>query len=221
MTSSFTDTLTGFDAVVIANGDFPTLPRLLQLMKESEMLVCLDGAAQRLHAMGIKPTVVIGDGDSISKDVAEELKDVLILISEQEFNDLTKAMKHLAAMGKKRILILGATGKREDHTLGNISLLADYYEMGIDATIASDYGIFTVAGCGSTTFQSFSRQQVSIFNLNATALSSEGLQYPIRPFTRLWQGTLNQSEGSQFSIKAEGDTNAALYIVYRTLLPKA
>ena len=50
---------------------------------------------------------------------------------------------------------------------------------------------------------------VSIFNLTAKGLKSEGLAYPIYDFTTWWQGTLNVSTGTEFKIEAEGE-----YIVF-------
>ena len=46
--------------------------------------------------------------------------------TEQETNDLSKAFRYCLKRGWKKLFILGATGKREDHTMGNISLLSDY-----------------------------------------------------------------------------------------------
>lgn len=52
-------------------------------------------------------------------------------------------MRYARGEGFRRIDILGATGKREDHTLGNISLLFDYMRQGLDVTMQTDYGSFT------------------------------------------------------------------------------
>ena len=44
-------------------------------------------------------------------------------------------------------------------------------------------------------FESYIGQQISVFNMNSTALSAEGLAYPLSVFTNWWQGTLNETEG--------------------------
>ena len=59
-------------------------------------------------------------------------RQILHRISDQETNDQTKAVNFLLAQGKRRIAIIGATGNREDHTLGNISLLSDYLRAGAE-----------------------------------------------------------------------------------------
>ena len=154
---------------------------------------------------------IVGDGDS----VPEALRDRLIQIEEQEDNDLTKATRYCLSKGMRRIVYLGTTGKREDHTLGNISLIVRYVqEMGIEPLLATDYGWFVVAE-GESTFESFKGQQVSIFNMTCNALSSEGLLWQAYPYRQWWQGTLNESAGDAFTLKGDG-----FYLVYRTYQAK-
>lgn len=192
------------EAVIIADGDYPTNLLPLAVLAEASFVACCDGSVDGYVAHGGVPQLIVGDGDSISQDNRERFGDILIKVEEQETNDLTKTVKQLIQRGLKRIAIVGATGKREDHTLGNISLLLEYKKMGVDVRMFTDYGVFIpVEGC--CVCESFSRQQVSIFNFGATDFSSEGLQYPIYDFTSWWQGSLNQSIGDSFSIRASGN----------------
>ena len=196
-----------FDAVILANGAFPTADEPLRLLREARFVVCCDGAARHRPQCD----AIVGDGDS----VPEALRDRLIQIEEQEDNDLTKATRYCLSKGMKRIVYLGTTGKREDHTLGNISLIVRYVqEMGIEPLLATDYGWFVVAE-GESTFESFKGQQVSIFNMTCNALSSEGLLWQAYPYRQWWQGTLNESAGDAFTLKGDG-----FYLVYRTYQAK-
>jgi thiamine pyrophosphokinase len=106
--------------------------------------------------------------------------------------------------GMKHIAIVGATGRREDHTLGNISLLIEYARAGAHVRSFTDHGVFIPCN-GSTTLKCRKGQQVSIFNFTAKELCSEGLLYPIYDFTNWWQGTLNECTGESFTINAEGE----------------
>ena len=200
-----------FDAVILANGDFPTAEVPLRILREARQIVACDGAAASLQDNHHK-VIIIGDGDS----VPDELKSRLIRIDEQEDNDLTKATRYALQQGWHRIAYLGCTGKREDHTLGNISLLMRYRrDLGIEATMFTDYGYFT-SSLGSRTFDSMPGQQVSIFNFGCTRIYSEGLRWQSYAYQEWWQGTLNEAVGDAFSIDADG-----YYLVYRTYDPKA
>lgn len=197
-------------AVVLANGEYPTHPTPLQMLAEAEYIICCDGAADQYIANGFCPDAIIGDGDSLSAENRERFAPLFHLVNDQETNDQTKAVNYLLAQGRKRITIVGATGRREDHTLGNISLLMDYLRAGADVQMATDHGTFTPAQ-GNRTFPSHPGQQVSIINFGAQGLQAEGLVYPLSDFTNWWQGTLNEAVATEFTIRAEGS-----YLLFQT-----
>jgi thiamine pyrophosphokinase len=196
------------DVVVLANGDFPVHAVPLSLLENATHIVACDGAIAHLAAHEYQVDVVaVGDGDS----VPDGLRDRLIQVDEQEDNDLTKATRYCLKQGWCRIAYVGATGKREDHTIGNISLIVRYFlEMGVEPLLVTDYGWFVVAK-GDSDFESFPGQQVSIFNVDCQNLTSEGLKWQSYPYRQFWQGTLNEALNSVFSFRADG-----CYLVYRT-----
>lgn len=211
--------------IIIANGAFPTLPPVLKLMGEADWVVCCDGALEKYlqwyRQQSPRPqqkVAVVGDGDSLSPALLREAQhEGLDLdhqqISEQEFNDLSKAVRyvddktsHLKG-DKIHVDILGATGKREDHTMGNISLLAYYNEMypEMEFAMPGDFGTFYPVN-GLRQFQSYQGQQVSIFALKPDKpVSVIGLMYPIenRCLEWLWEGTLNEALGESFEVSGE------------------
>ena len=194
--------LNEIELVILAEGEYPTHEIPLKILSECEKVICCDGAANSFIKTGKMPMATIGDGDSIN----EELKDKLhfIQVDDQETNDLTKAINHAKSLGYKNIAILGATGKRECHSIGNISLLMEYRKMGLNVTMFTDYcSIFPCKDhiCINTKCG----QQISIINFGAKNLTSEGLKYPIYDFTALWQGTLNECTAEKCSISSDGD----------------
>jgi thiamine pyrophosphokinase len=193
-----------FDAVVLAGGDYPTAPQPLEILNNAEYIVCCDGASDNYISLGHTPDAIVGDGDSISPENREKYADRLHIVNEQESNDQTKAVRFLLSQGKQQIAIIGATGRREDHTIGNISLLIEYARAGANVYSFTDYGVF-VPCSGTTTHNCRKGQQLSIFSITAKALSAEGLLYPIYDFTNWWQGTLNECTGDSVTIHAEGE----------------
>ncbi len=199
------------DAVILAAGDFPSHPNASAWL-DHEHVVCCDSAAVAFAESGRKPWRCIGDGDSLPEEWKERLH--FITESEQETNDLAKAVRLVQReVGREaRIVIIGATGKREDHTLGNIALLTDLMEMGVRATMYTDHGVF-ISCYGTRTFtatdflpssETLCGHPLSVFNVSCSMLQSIGLDYPIYPFTRLWQGTLNRINADTFRIDADG-----------------
>ena len=193
-----------FDAVIVAGGEFPTAPQPMEVLQSAQFVVCCDGAADSYIATGRVPDSIVGDGDSISTANRENYAHLLHIVTEQESNDQTKAVRHLMERGMHSIAIVGATGRREDHTIGNISLLIEYAREGCDVCSFTDYGMFVPCN-GTTTHKCRKGQQVSIFSITAKDLSAEGLLYPIYDFNNWWQGTLNECTGEEFTINANGE----------------
>ena len=192
------------NTVILANGTFPTHPVPLSRLQEADLIVCCDGAAEKLTANGFEPGIIIGDLDSVSAGLREKYSPILVQDSDQETNDLTKAVSWCVSHGIREVAILGATGIREDHTLGNISLLADYSKM-IDAVILTDTGTFRVYD-RSFTLGSHPGQQVSVFSIDPKlSVTSSGLRYPLNNLTlhSWWRGTLNEAADREFTLEFE------------------
>lgn len=205
--------ITPYDCVVVANGSFPQTDRPLELLKNAPVIIACDGAVQNIHERGLTPTAIVGDLDSIPQEMLKQYADRIHVVEDQEINDLAKAVRFAQASGYQKILILGATGLREDHTLGNISLLADFVTRFEHVEILSDYGSF-IALAESKTLKSFPGQQVSIFSIYPEGtITTYGLKWPIdnRRLTAWWQGTLNEALGEEFTIRLSTGSKAIIY----------
>lgn len=207
-----------YDCVVVANGRFPTASLPLQLLHAASVRIACDGAIESLDRLGLPPTAIVGDLDSIPAPLRERYADRIHQVIDQEINDLTKAVRFAREAGHREVLIFGATGLREDHTLGNISLLMDYAPLFDRIEMLSDYGFFTPL-LRSATLESRPGQQVSLFSLAPGGeITTDGLRWPVtrRQLTAWWQGTLNEALGTTFTLTLSPE---ARILVYRTLCP--
>jgi len=190
--------------VILGNGVFPTHQIPLNILNNAETIICCDGAANSLIAHGMIPSVIVGDMDSITQENRIKFNDIIVQISEQDTNDQTKAIEWAINNGHSDVVILGNTGKREDHTIANISLLGDYSKK-LKVCAVSDNGIFTPIS-HSSHFSSHCGEQVSIFSLGiGTKISSKNLKYHLDNLIldSLWMGTLNESMADTFSLHFE------------------
>lgn len=202
------------EAVVVGNGEFPHHSIPLAMLDAAPLVVCCDGGTDKLLTSGRSPHLIIGDGDSLSATSHIRFSSLILHNPDQETNDQTKALTYLHRQGIRRVAIIGATGGREDHTLGNISLLQEYLHMGMEVIMLTDYGFF-VAAHDTQTFSSFPGQQISVFGIGTRGMTSIGLKYPLRDFSAWWQGTLNEAIAHQFTISTQGE-----YLLYRTYQTK-
>jgi thiamine pyrophosphokinase len=191
--------------VILADGNFPVHHVPLSYLREAEHIICCDGSAKSLVLADLEPEAIVGDLDSLDTGITERFADRLYKDSEQDTNDLTKAVKWCINKRYKEIVILGATGKREDHTIGNISLLAEYARE-IKVIMVTDTGTFTPL-LKNSVIKCFPGQQVSIFSINPEAeVTSKGLKYQLDKLKlkNWWRATLNESTGDSFELRFEG-----------------
>lgn len=191
--------------IILADGRFPKNEYLQRLIKNTTNLICCDGAVNKLERLGKLPDFIIGDCDSIADNLFEIYRDKIITIEEQDTNDLTKAINFAKNQLKlDNIIILGATGIREDHTLANISLLLEYSKIVNKVILISDYGVFNVC-FDKIELAVIIGQQVSLFAIsNNTIVSTDGLKWELDNFTlnSWYRGTLNQAITTSITIKS-------------------
>ena len=197
-------------ASILCNGAFPRKAYPLYLLESADFTVCCDAAAEKyVRHTGRQPDVVIGDLDSIRPSVRKSLTCKLIHETEQDDNDQTKAVRYLLRNHPEieTIHILGATGLREDHTIGNLSLLMEYTRIfpleGRTIDIVSDFGTaFPLTD--SVELHVGKGRRVSLFSPdNSLTIKSDGLEWQTGGvvFDNWWKATLNRASKDIVSLE--------------------
>ena len=198
------------EIVIICDGVFPKNEYPRYLIRTADFIICCDGALRKFlrGSMAIfgeerLPDQGGGDLDSRSANLKARYSHIIVQLDEQEHNDQTKAfrwaLENLSDIST--ITIIGATGQREDHTIGNMSLLMEYartYDleaMGIQLQMITDQGvIFPVTD--TMEFDCGIGRQVSIFSPdNSLRIKSSGLEWKTDDvvFDNWWKATLNRA----------------------------
>ena len=201
-------------AVVLANGDFPNSEKTRAYLSKASYLTCCDGAANQAIVNGFIPDAIVGDLDSLDPEIKTRFSNIVVHISEQETNDLSKAFNYCLSKGWKNVVILGASGKREDHLLGNVSLLAEFVTRANSIQMVTEFGCFCVVRTPGI-FHLQKGRQLSLFSLNPQQeISSQGLKYPLnRLRLSSWHvGTLNETLTNQFTLDFTPESPIILYI---------
>ncbi|MCI6492215.1 MAG: thiamine diphosphokinase [Bacteroidales bacterium] len=196
------------NVVIVCNGDFPRTEYPRYLLREADFIIVCDGALSKylrnMKAVFSKerlPDLVIGDMDSLSKSMQEKYKDLIVKVEEQDYNDQTKAFRWVMEnLGEASLIrIVGATGQREDHTIGNMSLLMEYTRM-FDlkdriVEMVTDHGT-VFAATDTLEMECGTGRKVSIFSPdNSLKIKSSGLQWQTGDvvFDNWWKATLNRA----------------------------
>ncbi|MCH7763739.1 MAG: thiamine diphosphokinase [Candidatus Marinimicrobia bacterium] len=190
--------------ILLANGRFPTHPIPLTILDSAGTVICTDGSADTLLKFHRTPHVIIGDLDS-TKLKKHEFKGLWIPAPEQNKTDLHKTLEWCLINDLNDVVVLGAMGKREDHSMGNLHLLAEFSQK-MNIHFVTDYScIYCLKNKRS--FSSTKGQLISIVALEPiNSISTVGLKYPLNqePLPPECNGISNEAEGDEFTIDTSG-----------------
>lgn len=116
---------------IILNGKINNYANIKErIIKENyDYVICSDGGANNSYNMGIIPDYIVGDLDSINKNITEFYKNKNVYFKKfpSKKNETDAELSILLAknLGAYKIDLIGALGGRVDHQMANINLL--YY----------------------------------------------------------------------------------------------
>lgn len=165
--------------LIVANGERPDVSLVRWYRKHANVLIALDGAAHFLLDHDIVPDLVIGDLDSA--DITY-LKNVPTLhVSDQNSNDLEKALIYCKKRGFHQVSVLGAFGLRADHFLTNLFVLKKFSpDLTIDFA-ARNQSAFVCPSGVELSFRLPLGSFISFFPLDNVVgpITSTGVLYPL------------------------------------------
>lgn len=166
------------DVIIICDGTAPSKSQILKLINRDTTIIAADGGANTAYLLGFEPDYITGDLDSYTPTCDEKAE--ILRVDDQETNDLEKALNLALEKGFKNVVVLGATGKRLDHTLKNLSVLKQFNP-------AFDSIVFKDPHSEFFLIDSPFRQQfpvgtaISLFPLSGRVdgINTKGLLYPL------------------------------------------
>tara|TARA_Y100000992_G_scaffold164965_1_gene110766 strand:- start:382 stop:1017 length:636 start_codon:yes stop_codon:yes gene_type:complete len=199
-------------SVLIANGKKPKNKKIIEILKNAKNVICVDNGYELASELNITPSVVIGDLDSV--DINKISKDILIIKDEdQNTNDLEKALNYCLSKNIRDIILVGATGERDDQNLATILVSLEYIEQ-LNIEILSDlYSIEFVNG--ERDFEATPMREVSLISMDKeNTITTQGLKYNLdkSKLSSATHGISNYSIGENFSISCSSPL-----IVFRKL----
>jgi thiamine pyrophosphokinase len=164
-------------ALIIANGEPPRKHLLQSLSKEADVIICADGGANTALKFGIKPDAIVGDLDSVHAEALVKFQKVPTYEdTDDETTDLEKAISWAVKQTYDHITVVGAAGKRLDHTVGNLGVLSKFYPDAL-VRLVDDLGEIVYVG-KDLTFEAKRGDVVSLIPLNrCEGITTAGLRY--------------------------------------------
>ena len=186
--------------VIVGNGEFPSHPIPLNHLKNAGTIICTDGSADQLMKHNVTPNAIIGDMDS-TKLKKDNFKGIWNSSPDQNKTDLQKTLDWCIGNDLNDVTVLGTMGKREDHSLGNLHLLAEFSKKLKMKFVTNHAVIYSFKG--ERTFLSLKEQQISIVAIEQIrSISTSGLKYELNneQFPPACNGISNEAENDEFSI---------------------
>ncbi len=170
---------------VLCNGSVHDYAWLGSVIKGLDGLICADGGSNHAYRLGLAPQLIVGDLDSVRPEILEHYRAAGVPVKqypkEKDMTDLQLALAEAVAWGAKTVLLLAATGRRLDHTLGNLSVLAYLHARGVRGIILDETNEIRLWE-KEALIKGESGEEVSLLPLTTrvTGVSTENLKYAVK-----------------------------------------
>jgi thiamine pyrophosphokinase len=151
-------------------------------------LICADGGARHIHALGLTPDLIVGDMDSLNGELQRDFvmkgSRIMRYPEAKDETDSELALQMALMMTPDEIRIYGALGARIDHTLANLTLLAAAADRGIETRLLDEWCEIILVRQAAV-IEGEIGQTVSLlaFGADVTGVTLEGFEYPLQNAT--------------------------------------
>ena len=189
-------------AVIVGGAPIGRIESIRAYLREDDTMIYCDGGLRHVAALGREADLIVGDLDSHENPHAAA--ETIVLPHEKDDTDSYYAAKEALRRGFREFLLLGASGARLDHTLGNLALLLMLDGAGASALLVDDYAeMEIVSQKGAQVSDRY--PYFSLFNLDgsAKAVTVTGAKYPLRDAALPCDSSLGVSNEPLLGQKAE------------------
>lgn len=153
-----------------------------------DIIIAVDKGLESLNELGILPNHIVGDFDSINKEILEKYlnkKEVKIhkFESEKDFTDTHLALKLAIELNSKDIVILGGIGTRIDHTIANINILCETLDKDISCKIIDEFNQIQVINKPIKIEKEYKYLSLIPLTNKVEGITLKGFKYPLKNAT--------------------------------------
>lgn len=165
--------------VIIGGAEIRNYELVRESFGENDYYVYCDCGLKHREGLGVVPDLIIGDFDSHARP--EDLSNVIVLPIVKDDTDTIFAVKEGIRRGYEDFLLVGATGGRQDHNLGNIYALLMLKNAGKTAKILDDYSEMSIIAAGEESRVKNVWRFFSLLNISGTAkgITISGAKYEL------------------------------------------
>lgn len=171
--------------VIVSAGPFHDAASLAGYLLPDDHIIAADGGWRLASEMGVAPSILVADFDSLPGNSVSEAVKVVALPAEKDVTDTAEALKIGYEAGYREFLLLGCTGGRLDHMQAALTTAADYAKKGCAVTLVDERNEIHLLAPGSYVFPSNPGEKISLFAFGAevTGLFADGVFYDVDNLT--------------------------------------
>ena len=165
--------------IVFCAGEFSTPA---EPIAGDDFIIAADGGLSHLRGLGIEPSEILGDFDSLGYTPA----DARVFPVEKDDTDAMLAARRGLELGYREFVFYGSLdGPRLDHTVANFQTLQFLADHGATGYLVGLHTMVTVVKNGQIRFPAEAEGILSVFCLGAEAkgVTLENLHYPMKDGT--------------------------------------
>lgn len=172
-------------AVILGNGKWERPEELRALLRKGDWLIACDGAYDKARRIGLKPHVIIGDFDSISRGrISDSGVEIRRHKAEKDETDGELALRLALDGGAREILWYAALGNRWDQSVANLFMLEQAAARKTAVCLLQGrWRIHLVLRRLEIAGKAGERISLIPLSESAAAVSAKGVKYPLRSET--------------------------------------
>lgn len=167
--------------LILANGEAPVKAEIEFILGSGyKTLICADGGANTAFEYELIPDFIVGDFDSVKKEVLDFYygKSTIKQFYGQDDTDVEKCLRFAIDKGYRKAIITGGTGDRLDHSFSNLAVCLRFSDE-IEVNLIHKKSLLFVHH-GKVKIKTTPGEPISIYGFDKnTLLKSKGLKYDL------------------------------------------
>lgn len=172
---------------IVLNGEIKDYIKTKEIILDEnyDYIIGADGGCNHLYKMDITPNYIVGDLDSINKELINYYEDKKVIFkkypSHKDETDSEICMYLAKELGANKIDFIASLGKRIDHTLANIGLLKYIKDMNIKSRILTSEEEILIIKNEKINLKGKKGDTISVIPIEGEAkgVTLENLEYPL------------------------------------------
>lgn len=152
--------------VVVGGAKIENYELIRNALGPDDFVIYCDGGLNHKESLGAKPDLIVGDFDSYTGELTDD--EIIVLPRKKDDTDTVFAVKEALKRGFEDFLLVGVTGQRLDHTIGNLSILLMLDSLHKTAKIIDDCSEMEIVS-DKRAFVDDSFSYFSLLNISGTA----------------------------------------------------